>query len=120
VWMRTAKHRRVVAFRTYLRTLLHELCHHLDYELLKLPDSFHTEGFYRRESSLVHQLLGAAAPLVLGSAGGRATARPAMPISPEDRPRPGGAAPPASGPAGAREAGQESRTERERGGQDLA
>lgn len=57
VWMRTAQRRQVVAFRTFLRTLLHELCHHLDYELFRLPDSFHTEGFYKRESSLVHQLL---------------------------------------------------------------
>jgi hypothetical protein len=56
LWMRTAKHRRVVAFKSFLRTLLHELCHHLDYELYKLPDSFHTEGFYKRESSLFHQL----------------------------------------------------------------
>jgi len=58
VWMRTAHRRQVVAFRTLLRTLLHELCHHLDYELLRLPDSFHTEGFYKRESSLLKQLLG--------------------------------------------------------------
>lgn len=57
VWMRTARQRRVVAFRTFLRTLLHELGHHLDYELLRLPDSFHTEGFYKRESSLFHQLV---------------------------------------------------------------
>ena len=56
VWMRTAQRRQVVAFRTFLRTLLHELCHHLDYELLKLPESFHTEGFYQRESSLLNQL----------------------------------------------------------------
>lgn len=56
LWMRTAKHRRVVAFKSFLRTLLHEFCHHLDYHLLKLPDSFHTEGFYKRESSLFHQL----------------------------------------------------------------
>jgi hypothetical protein len=55
--MRTVKHRRVVAFRSFLRTLLHELCHHLDYELYKLSDSFHTEGFYKRESSLFHQLV---------------------------------------------------------------
>jgi hypothetical protein len=54
--MRTAKQRRVVAFKSFLRTLLHELCHHLDYELYRLPDSFHTEGFYKRESSLFHQL----------------------------------------------------------------
>ena len=58
VWMRTAYHKRVVAFRTFLRTLVHELCHHLDYELLKLDDSFHTEGFFKRESSLVKQLVG--------------------------------------------------------------
>jgi hypothetical protein len=57
VWMRTAQRARVVAFRTFLRTLLHELCHHLDYELLHLADSFHTEGFYKRESSLFHQLV---------------------------------------------------------------
>src|SRR5574341_2241931 len=66
VWMRTAQRRQVVAFRTFLRTLIHELCHHLDYELLRLPDSFHTEGFYRRESSLVHQLVGGPAPAVPG------------------------------------------------------
>jgi hypothetical protein len=57
LWMRTAKQRRVVAFRTYLRTLLHEVGHHLDYTLLRLRDSFHTEGFYKRESSLFHQLV---------------------------------------------------------------
>ncbi len=57
VWMRTAQRQQVVAFRTFLRTLLHELCHHLDYELLNLEDSFHTEGFYKRESSLFHQLV---------------------------------------------------------------
>jgi hypothetical protein len=62
LWMRTAKHRRVVAFKSFLRTLLHELCHHLDYELYKLPDSFHTEGFYKRESSLFHQLVEAQLP----------------------------------------------------------
>jgi hypothetical protein len=58
VWMRTAQRRQVVAFRTFLRTLLHEVCHHLDYDLLRLPDSFHTEGFYKRESSLLKQILG--------------------------------------------------------------
>jgi hypothetical protein len=56
--MRTAQRRQVVKFRTFLRTLLHELCHHLDYELLRLADSFHTEGFYKRESSLLRQILG--------------------------------------------------------------
>jgi hypothetical protein len=57
VWMKTAAHERVVRFRTFLRTLLHEVLHHLDVTLLGLEDSFHTEGFFKRESSLVRQLV---------------------------------------------------------------
>ncbi len=57
VWMRTAARKDVVAFKTFLRTLIHELCHHLDYELYKMPETFHTEGFYKRESALVNALL---------------------------------------------------------------
>ncbi len=56
-WMRTAQRRQVVAFKTFLRTVIHELCHHLDYELFALEETFHTEGFYKRESSLVGALL---------------------------------------------------------------
>lgn len=56
LWMRTAQRKQVVAYRTFLRTLLHELCHHLDYALFDLHYSFHTQGFYRRESSLMRQL----------------------------------------------------------------
>ena len=56
-WMRTAQRQQVVAFKTFLRTLIHELCHHLDYELYALEETFHTEGFYKRESSLVTALL---------------------------------------------------------------
>jgi hypothetical protein len=62
VWMRTARHRNVVAFRTFLRTVLHELCHHLDYEILSLADSFHTRGFFMRESSLFRQLVATPGP----------------------------------------------------------
>ena len=57
LWMRTARQKRIVAFRTFLRTLLHELGHHLDYTLLRLGDSLHTQGFYQRESHLFHQLV---------------------------------------------------------------
>ncbi|MGC3998098.1 MAG: hypothetical protein QM767_11655 [Anaeromyxobacter sp.] len=57
VWMRTARQGRVVAFKTFLRTLLHELLHHLDFEVLGLAQSFHTQGFFQRESSLFHQLV---------------------------------------------------------------
>lgn len=56
LWMRTAQRHQVVAFRSFLRTLLHEVCHHIDYELFLLEESYHTEGFYKRESSLFHQL----------------------------------------------------------------
>lgn len=56
VWMKTAIGDHVVAFKTFLRTLCHELVHHLDYALLKLEDSLHTEGFFRRESGLMRQL----------------------------------------------------------------
>ena len=57
VWMKTAAHERVVRFRTFLRTLLHEVMHHLDVTLLGLDDSFHTQGFFKRESSLMRQLV---------------------------------------------------------------
>ena len=57
LWMRTVAQRRVVAFRTFLRTFLHEICHHLDYTYLNMPESFHTEGFFKRESSLFYQLV---------------------------------------------------------------
>ena len=71
LWMRTAKRGQVVAYRTFLRTLLHELCHHLDYAYLRLADSLHTQGFYQRESSLFAALGGAA----VDEAGREATGR---------------------------------------------
>jgi hypothetical protein len=58
VWMRTAAREQVVKFRTFLRTVVHEVCHHLDYEHYKLAETFHTQGFYTRESALVRELLG--------------------------------------------------------------
>jgi len=57
VWMRTAQRRQVVAFRTFMRTFLHEVVHHLDYQLLRLEDSYHTQGFYKRAESLYRQLV---------------------------------------------------------------
>ena len=58
VWMRTAQRVQVVRFRTFLRTLIHEVVHHLDYEYFRLEETFHTQGFYMRESALVRELLG--------------------------------------------------------------
>ncbi len=56
VWMRTAQRADVVRPRTFLRTLVHELCHHLDYAHYRLGESFHNPGFFRRESSLMRLL----------------------------------------------------------------
>jgi len=58
LWMRTARKEQVVKFRTFLRTLVHELCHHFDYELYGFAETFHTQGFYTRESTLMRELLG--------------------------------------------------------------
>ncbi len=58
IWMRTAQKDQVVKFRTFLRTLIHEMCHHFDYEHLRLAETFHTDGFYQRESVLLKELLG--------------------------------------------------------------
>ncbi len=57
VWMRTAAHKRVVKFRTFLRTLLHEVVHHLDATIYEMKESFHTQGFFARESHLFRQLM---------------------------------------------------------------
>jgi hypothetical protein len=54
--MRTAQRHDVVKPKTFLRTLMHELGHYLDYALLRLDDSFHTSGFFKRESFLVRTL----------------------------------------------------------------
>ena len=55
--MRTARRQQVVAFRSFLRTLVHEVGHHLDYEMYELEEPFHTEGFYKRESTLSNALM---------------------------------------------------------------
>jgi len=77
LWMMTAKRQQVVAFKTFLRTLLHEICHHLDYALLHLPDSFHTDGFYQRESSLFYRIGGAGAANGTSAHGPVTTVQPA-------------------------------------------
>lgn len=76
LWMRTARRVQVVKFKTFLRTFLHELCHHLDYQKFRLRDSYHTEGFYQRESSLLRQLYPEGPD---GSLGRTSRLRPATP-----------------------------------------
>lgn len=60
VWMRTRALAKVVKLRTFIRTVIHEVLHHLDVTVFALEDSFHTEGFFRRESSVVRALFGEA------------------------------------------------------------
>ena len=79
VWMYTAKRAQVVAYKSFLRTLVHEMGHHLDYQLLDLRDSFHTDGFFRRESSLVNQLFAAAPAASAQPADPRESAAPSAP-----------------------------------------
>ena len=87
LWMRTARQKRVVTFKTFLRTFAHELCHHLDFDLYRLKDSFHTQGFFRRESSLYRSLLPADQPARHGPKQAKA-ARPKEPAQPTPKPKP--------------------------------
>lgn len=58
VWMRTAIRKQVTSFGTFLSTLCHEFCHHLDYHQFKYRDSWHTRGFYERTAALYHHARG--------------------------------------------------------------
>jgi hypothetical protein len=54
VWMRTAVRKQITSFGTFLSTLCHEFCHHLDYQRFGFGDSWHTRGFYERTAALYH------------------------------------------------------------------
>lgn len=54
VWMRTAVRKDITSFGTFLSTLCHEFCHHLDFQKFSYPDSWHTRGFYERAAALYH------------------------------------------------------------------
>ncbi len=56
VWMRTAIRQEVTSFGTFLSTLCHEFCHHLDFQ--RFSDSWHTRGFYERTALLYHHARG--------------------------------------------------------------
>jgi hypothetical protein len=58
VWMRTAVKKDITSFGTFLSTLCHEYCHHLDLQHFKFPDSWHTRGFYGRAAALYHHARG--------------------------------------------------------------
>ena len=58
VWMRTAVRKDVTSYGTFLSTLCHEFCHHLDYKKFGFADSWHTRGFYERTAVLYHHARG--------------------------------------------------------------
>jgi len=58
VWMRTAVRKEITSFGTFLSTLCHEFCHHLDFQRFGFMDSWHTRGFYERTAALYHHLRG--------------------------------------------------------------
>ena len=58
LWMRTAVRKEITSFGTFLSTLCHEFCHHLDFQQFGLPDSWHTRGFYERTAALYHHARG--------------------------------------------------------------
>jgi hypothetical protein len=58
LWLRTAIRKQVTSLGTFLSTLCHEFCHHLDYQRFGFPDSWHTRGFYERTATLYHHARG--------------------------------------------------------------
>lgn len=58
VWMRTAVKKEITSFGTFLSTLCHEFCHHLDCRKFGFAGSPHTRGFYERTAMLYHHARG--------------------------------------------------------------
>ncbi len=56
VYSRTAKTKKYVAPKTFLRTLIHEWVHHYDKYKLKLAHTYHTKGFYERLNAIYSKL----------------------------------------------------------------
>jgi hypothetical protein len=58
IWTRTAVQKRVTSYGTFLSTLCHEFCHHLDCQRFGFRQSPHTRGFYERTAVLYHHARG--------------------------------------------------------------
>jgi hypothetical protein len=48
----------ITSFGTFLSTLCHEFCHHLDFQKFRFENSWHTRGFYERTAALYHHVRG--------------------------------------------------------------
>jgi hypothetical protein len=58
IWTRTAIRKKPTSFGTFLSTLCHEFCHHLDCQRFGFQQSPHTRGFYERTAVLYHHARG--------------------------------------------------------------
>ncbi len=58
IWTRTAVRKQVTSFGTFLSTLWHGFCHHLDCERFGFRHTPHTRGFYERTAVLYHHARG--------------------------------------------------------------
>ena len=58
VWMKTVVRKEITSSGSFLSTLCHQFCHHLDFHEFKFRDSWHTRGFYERASILYHHARG--------------------------------------------------------------
>lgn len=58
IWTRTAIRKQITSFGTFLSTLCHEFCHHLDCHRFGFHQSPHTRGFYERTAVLYHHARG--------------------------------------------------------------
>jgi hypothetical protein len=57
VYLRAARAGRFITFRTFVKTVCHEVCHHYDWKVLGLANSLHTKGFARRVDILCRHVL---------------------------------------------------------------
>jgi hypothetical protein len=58
IWTRTAVLKKATSPGTFLSTLCHEFCHHLDCQRFGFRQSPHTRGFYERTAVLYHHARG--------------------------------------------------------------
>jgi hypothetical protein len=58
IWTRTAVRKQVTSPGTFLSTLCHEFCHHLDCQRFGFRSSPHTRGFFERTAVLYHHARG--------------------------------------------------------------
>ena len=58
IWTRTAIQKKATSPGTFLSTLCHEFCHHLDCQRFGFTQSPHTRGFYERTAALYHHARG--------------------------------------------------------------